>query len=471
MGNAQQGGRLLELRLSRPTLQVPRGLNGKPCAVFAKVSADGGESAIRPDWNEVFTISLPEGCSALRIAVLATDQISEESQAQSLAELTLPYEGNPGLRALGVGVGAPAQTLHLALMSGAVGDVPQEWSRPLRHMIDNFSPQRPHIIVEVRELAPEVVAPTKSKLAEAPAVFDFQVVSARRQVIALELQNTAMAKLLVDKKGATSTAFEMPSLTHRRQLEEVRGRSEQLRREKLAMWQRLERMQEVLSSSTEPRTQPRPLASSSGRSPDRDWMKTLKVMEQELELCQSRQRSIRESYEARIASLQVQIRQARDPSSSPLVLEEDAQALLAIATGRREELRGQLEELVDASAGTLGAHGPSQGKVPQSADLARLPSKNPEVAHLQKLSMQYQDELEKLRQDLTVIADRGNVRGWRHHQEITSSVQQLKDELEELRKVREDERVRSESEISELKRERNAAKDRVEDMLAELRQL
>lgn len=466
MGNAaawatpQPGARRLQLCLSQPhLLDVPLGRNKLPCALVAKVRTDGDDAPTAVPWDEAITIDLTDDSAMLLISILAVELGPREtSQATTLAQVCLPYGDASGLRSLGVSPGASAKTLKLNLTPGDLGG--DDPAKMLHAMLSSFDEQKPHLEVKVRELCPEVplegqeVPKQSTATAHIPTPSaSFQMLSAKRQVVTLELQNNAMLKELKLKAG---TSFHSPKMSHRMQLQELRDDNARLSGEKQLMWHKLEWKQGIVSQSASGAE----LGKTKHNSKDKDaaltdWGKTLEVMEQELRNCWDRRRLLQTSYQERISMLQNQIRQAREPPSQQALTEAQAQASITIATGRREELKRKLTEAEQVVEGEESAENSREGA---------------DIAEMHMLSEFHRAKLEELRKDLTGV-DTVNFADRQQHKELTASKQRLADELEELRQVREDERVRRESEICELRRERDLPKARLEGALSDYGQL
>ena len=186
-------------------------------------------------------------------------------------------------------------------------------------------------------------------------------------------------------------------------------------------------------------------------------------LEQELHMAMARQRALRETYEARIASTEIQLQQAMEQQTMSAIPEAEAQALMAIATGRREELRRMCRECEELNSALAAPNG--------SKGLEMLTVEAPEISALQRQLETQQRELHRLGKELTTISQSRNYQGWQEHEEMTQEVHCLSDEVEHMRRGCQDDQVCSESEILELKRERSKAKNRLDDLLSELKQL
>jgi len=261
---------------------------------------------------------------------------------------------------------------------------------------------------------------------------------------------------------------------HMRQLYLLREDNARLQSEMVAVRQRLANLKRTKTSKSEREVS------------EPNWGRTLDVMQNELEHCRTRQRKIQTSYDQRLHALRDQLAQCKEqassaeaavvkqsmPMSTPVLqgagfgaageLSAETAALqesITKALARRDELRRQLEEgrrvqeADDGSPITRGA----------------MLSDNPEAKSLVEQSEQYKVELASLQKELALAHEREC--GSERQQQLRQQVQQLYDQLDELHQIREDERVRSESEIRELRKERDACRDRLDDATAELRRL
>ena len=183
-------------------------------------------------------------------------------------------------------------------------------------------------------------------------------------------------------------------------------------------------------------------------------------LQQELHMAMDRQRALREANEARIAAIEIQLQQVVEQQTLLALPEAEAQALLAIATGRREELRRMCRESEDINTILSAPQAPMRGL-----------EMSPEIDSAQKQRASYQAELETLRQGLAGVSQSSNYQGWQQHEEMTQQVHFLTEELEQVSRGHQDDLVCNESEIVELRRERAKAKDRLADLISELRQL
>ncbi|CAK9038955.1 unnamed protein product [Durusdinium trenchii] len=280
-------------------------------------------------------------------------------------------------------------------------------------------------------LAPSSFGTLEVKLREAPSEqgeegrFQFQMPLARRQVISLELQNAELLKRLKgrasrDGRRTELTERERAPMRHQQLLAEAYAQTAELLQKKQHLRRRLAAMK-LLCHSELPR------------------------LRGQLQQALARQQQLKADAEAKIASLQERLRHAQEKGLS----EVEVQGLVALALGRREELQRKLREEAEAQAS----------------------QESPEVAHLQELSLQQQEELDRRREQLARIAQGTQYQAWKRHDAAVASVAQLFQRLEELSRSMQDDQVCSESELLELRQERNALKDRLEDAVSSLRQL
>lgn len=269
-----------------------------------------------------------------------------------------------------------------------------------------------------------------------------------------------------------------------RQLWLIREDNARLQREMAVARQKclsLERAAGGGSSSSAPPTQ------TGQRSPN--WNRTLDVMQTELDHCRERQCKIQASYEQRLQALRNQLTEVRSqattaeaamvaqtmpnlqhvPGASAGVgtcAREDPveiarlQASLREARARREALQ---RECVLAQQNLSASGGASP------VTTAAMLSDNTEAKRLANQSQQYKAELISLQEELALVHEREW--GTERQQRLRQQVQQLYEDLDEMHQVREDERVRNESEVRELRKERDACRDRLDDAAAELRRL
>jgi len=146
---------------------------------------------------------------------------------------------------------------------------------------------------------------------------------------------------------------------------------------------------------------------------------------------------------------------AQDNSQLTAMLEE-VQAMdgrIEEATARREELMSRWNTIADRRERMA-----SQEGEPSIGDLERL----------QAAKMENESTIERLRIELSQMQEG---QASEHRQQLERRIAQLYEELDELQRVREDQRVRSESEVRELKANRDKIKDRLDDATAEVQRL
>ena len=189
-------------------------------------------------------------------------------------------------------------------------------------------------------------------------------------------------------------------------------------------------------------------------------------MQTELHTALARQRALRETSEARIETITLQLEQAMEMKMGSAMPEAEAQALIAIATGRCEELRRLCRESQEINATLVATASPAAPPA-----LSGLETLSPEIDGLLGKLEGQQTELQRLHRELDMISASENYKGWQQHKELSFLIQALSEELEQLQQTCRDDEVCFESEILELKRERNKAKNRLEDLVSDLKRL
>lgn len=473
MGNSAalpppQALRTLELRVSEPRLVwLPPGSNGQQRTLFAKVGLleDRG-AAVEVSWDEPVQIQLRGERSTLLVSLYAAEYSQGHEERRALYEVALPYWGPGGLADLGLAEGGAPVTLVLAVSPGkrcGERQSREELAEELRQAREQYHPDRPFLGLSVSEVGIQ-------QLQQSAEDGAWHLPSARRQVIALELQNAALLERKRELQQAhpdyvwqmpEAAAEETAGPTHVQQLLLIQQENQQLRAEKAAMLQKLEHTRQLLSGAT--RNRP---------GAEHDWADTLRVMTQELAHCRDRQVKIRANYDERKRDLQVQLQAAQEQAAAQasqqraLAQEQVGQEAAALqaeierATLRRNELIRQCQEARDAAEEQK--RGIEQG-------VFDALSSNPDIQRLARESEQYKIELRELQHELSAQQERDA--GSKRQDHLQRNRQQLLFELEELDKVGEDERVRSESEVRELKNERDLVKEHLDKATAELQHL
>eukprot|EP00929_Paragymnodinium_shiwhaense_P085223 TRINITY_DN45655_c0_g1_i1.p1 TRINITY_DN45655_c0_g1~~TRINITY_DN45655_c0_g1_i1.p1 ORF type:complete len:681 (+),score=204.19 TRINITY_DN45655_c0_g1_i1:119-2161(+) len=475
--------RMLELRLSPPQMEPPRGRNGQPLRLLAKVglAAHGRDAATEVPWEEAIPLPLPSDRAAILISLYSFEaNAGGGGVARLLTELCLPaYSGPGGLALLGLGIERPLG-LHLALTMGSYyvpGQPLDEVAARLADARERFRPDGPSLAISLREVAVTAAelegsmrlravqgqgqgsrANLGDSVASLPASLD--VPQSKRQVITLELQNAQLANRL-RSAGVVVADDKVGVPSHVRQLTELQRENEQLRTERHEMSKRLDFLKAALAQP--PRTQSS--EASAEQDGNRDWGRTLRVMEQELAHSLERRRKIQANFEERVRTLQDQLQDAVQQQAESKVLgtsmDPDVAAMrgkIEEAMRRRDELMRQWREVREAAH---DKNGDPQRSLQQSA--------SPEIQRLLAQSQHYKAEIHALEQELALRRDQDQ--GSQRQQELRGNISQLYEELDELQRVREDERVRGESEVRELTRERDLARDRLADASAELQRL
>ncbi|CAL1142169.1 unnamed protein product [Cladocopium goreaui] len=195
--------------------------------------------------------------------------------------------------------------------------------------------------------------------------FQFQMPLARRQVISLELQNAELLKLLRARGAtiATSPSSVDGAATRREFQETSQMRHQQLLEESYAfnaqLLQRKQQLRRRLSAM-------------------KMFNSELPRLRQNLAKALARQQQLQSEGEAQVSFLQRRLLEAQEKA----LPEVEAQALVALALGRREELQRQCRDAQQAR---------------------REEEMSPEVAHLRKLSMEQQEELLRRREQIVQI--------------------------------------------------------------------
>lgn len=462
---------LLELCLSPPRIKLPSGRGGQPCTLFAQVGVlgDGGDKAQHPEWDEPVTIALPSSQSVVVISLYlaepgshSLDEAHGRGEARFFADLCLPYAG---LAQLGICADGPPGLLRLALVPGTQygQESLDDTAGALQRSLEQFQPDRPWVAVSVRELS----APTEWAGPDVEWTLPFP----KKEILMLELENAALQTRLCEilPHAVRPTPEELSTLPdHMRQLQSVQVENEQLRQEKADLLQKLENTRAVMSGV--PGTE-RTLA-------EQDRSKTYRVLQRELGHCREREQKIRASYEERLGRLQGQLQHAHDEVGAHLESER--------AAGLLSQEVAAMEEHLNQAAARQRALQQQLQTAQEATDLAAsrdpdAPSPDPDVRRLQAESEDQKAELAALRREAAALSQQdseggepghaGDGHGAAREQELRGKVKQLSDELEELQRAREDERVRSESEVREMRSDRDSIKDRLDDAAAELQRL
>jgi len=295
---------------------------------------------------------------------------------------------------------------------------------------------------------------------------DWTMPPARRQVIFLEMQNAALQSSLqyqkhklMDPEGPEAPGEENNAEpTYVRQLHMIQEENEKIREETERIRQKLEETRDIHAHA------------SARQQGAHDWSKTLRGLQEELTHCRQRQKKIQDNYEERVRGLQGQLQRnrqsqsavdmtfnphAQDNSQLAVMLEEVTamDGRIEEATARREELMSRWNVIAEAREKAA-----SQEGEPSIGDLERL----------QAAKMENEATIERLRIELGQMQE-GQASEQR--QQLERRIKQLYEELDELQHIREDQRVRSESEVRELKANRDKIKDRLDDATAEVQRL
>lgn len=374
MGNGfpgKIGSRVLEFRLSPIAADPPRGRNGLPCNILARIGIfeDDDEFGDEVAWDEGFILQLPTDQSVVAVNIFARETGMEDPEERFLTQVCLPYLGPGCLRDLGVhdSQGVPV-VLKVALTTGnrhSTAESLQDLTEALQEARRNLRSDRPCLSLSVREL---VDRPSDAGV-KAFNNTNWSLPAARRELIALELMHASLLhqkRKLLPGEGQAGSHDDEPldsTPTCAQQLDMILGENEQLKLEMTRSRNHLERSRALLCGSE---------ADLSRMAQGMDWKKTLSVMQQELSHCKDRQEKIRVNYEERVASLQRELQQAwqgaapssrrnssmevtfnpRTQAQLEMVEQEvvTMQALIEDATMRRDDLLYQLSEAKKAVA-------------------------------------------------------------------------------------------------------------------------
>mmetsp|Transcript_24569 Transcript_24569/g.70092 ORF Transcript_24569/g.70092 Transcript_24569/m.70092 type:complete len:646 (+) Transcript_24569:69-2006(+) len=473
MGNVLEAGlkrepeHVLEVRLGQPQVPVPTGRCGRPCVLLAKVAPlEQKPQPIRALWDEVVTARVVGDTGAIVVTILASEPAGQlDEEPHFVAELVIPYGGHDGLTSMGLVPGGAAVQLDLSVTPGLRASEVVKVNDHFKQSRMSVCEGTPSMKIAVREL------PVATADGRAGGEADDLAEVTRRDVIELEFETAALEAHRRGMKHTdvgTADVREM-SLSHMHQLELIQEDNSKLEREKGIIIQQLGELRE--------------------QGPY--WKRTSQVMQTELDHCLERQQKIRGSYEERIRGLHGQLEQARVMAASaqsaldatPVPVASGSVVSTAVGEGsateaarlrlrissakeRKAELQRQMQELREAAdALTRISSGNFESAALHTGCLAR----NTALQELVAQSRQYKTELSQLQQEL---AQQHEIeRSAESQQQLRQEVRQLYEEVDEHHQIREDERVRSESEVRELRKERDAARDRVDDALGELRRL
>lgn len=441
MGNILRSrpARVLELRLSAPRVELPPNRDGSPSHIFAKLAVQDEREPLRDvTWDENITVALPSDTSVVLITFLVARSREDlaRGNARHLSDLSLPYIG---LVECGVSPGNPI-TLHLAFEIGAQCATrnSKELAAELMRLRDIFQRDRAWITVRASEVA---TSPSEGDHVVIPQP-EWTVSAVRRQMITLELQNSALQQRLRAIAPDAPDAAQVSIPSHARQLRMIQQENMQLSVERSEVQRRYGRIRTSLMEAKQGKEQ--------------HWVRTMQVLQQEHTHCKERQDKIRENFEERLHGLRIHLQQA---SAQLMHMQEmvahelpqqklmDVQAGISAALSRREDLSRQLMEV--RSSKSVEPH--------------------PKIQHLRALSEEYQSQLEMLRHELASKQEKDQKTG--SQSELRNGLQLLYEELDAMSQAREDERVRRESEVRELKSERDVVKDQVADGASDLQQV
>lgn len=205
-----------------------------------------------------------------------------------------------------------------------------------------------------------------------------------------------------------------------------------------------------------------------------DRAHALQMIQSQLQTCQERQARIKAQHQAKMQQLHEKLARAREgqacasPGASP--------SASPTRSARAAACEQELAQVVSA----LGAAGATRRELTSRLNQLRtLPREPPVDALADTQGLQHEACLDALRQALFQeeeeekaakrAAKTGDEEATR--EEVSAELRRLYEELDDLRSTRENERVCSESELRELKAERDGCSDRLDDEKAEVRRL
>lgn len=478
----EQNARALEVCIWPPRVEPPVAA-AKIEVVLAEGAPDDGEAGpilligrgCAAGWGEAVLVPLPSDTwSAVRVSFFNQTGAAVAQDARGLyAEVCLPpYRGPGGLAALGLAPGGAPRELRLALeppplRGGPPLGTPQEIAQQLRRARNLFHPEQLSVALALREV--QVCTESAMPQSDGAARPALQVVvpPSRRQVIALELQHAAL-------QGPSAG---LPS--HVRQLRMIQQESQELLTERGTILQRLDRLraaQEAIEADG--------LAISDAASclDAGAWSRAAKALAEEVAHGRARGRRCRAAFRDRASGLEAQLRQAGAGAGAgaslpaPLPAPQGQAEAQAQAPGGTADDDGFAEAIamkVCIDEAMLRRDALLQHWRGVAAAAAAQPGYASEA--VQRLLAQSQHQ----KQELAVLQREGAAQqeralrelGSQRQQSLRGDIQHFYDELDELERVRRDEHVRGESELRELRAERDRARDHLADAVGVLQHL
>mmetsp|Transcript_25521 Transcript_25521/g.58931 ORF Transcript_25521/g.58931 Transcript_25521/m.58931 type:complete len:588 (-) Transcript_25521:51-1814(-) len=419
--------RLLEVCVARPAVPRPKGPDGQLLEYFALARLIGEPgSEHRLDWGQAVQIPCVSDTPRIKLQVLAA--LSYEAIAQGSAfhvsEVCIPYAGSASLEELGLRPNGPQVDMRLALVHGSkieemsFAEQIKDFVRAKRGM----PPDAWQVAVTIREYAVEARQPHSVPSTSATA------------------SSPQAPRLNASATSAPPSGASMPRQLQSPRLvslEDILRDSDEQQRRCESIRQQVERMK---ASATEAARAAQGVEASKGTA------ELLEVLAQAKE----GQMQIKQTFEERMRDLQEQLRLAREEGSQgPSVTSDEIlakQRRLELEADRRDQLMKQWREAVA-----------EKQQMDKGEDHATLLS-DVEVANLQEKSMQYQAELEELQQELNEQSERESRLAAKNT--MSQEAEAMREQLEELQQLAEDERVRSEYEVRELRKDLDTAEDK-----------
>jgi len=516
--------RLLEITLPPPhgKVEVPLAHDGQPCTLCAQVGPLEDRSAIRNTFfNRSCQVRLLAGTSSILISVFAVppgatdlDEVHAQGAAVFIGEVCLPYDGEGGLSSLGLRRGGEQLCLRLAFVPGArCREAPPDMlAKAFQQARHHFQKGVPHIVVWIKELEP----PQDSGSARTTNAGPSGRPPSRAEVLRLELETMVLERSRSSQPMRTGPEPDAepddisndprcstpqkdmqtprPTRSLLADMWRLQAENAQLAREQEHSIQKLESANGLHIPAPIHAKRP-PLPTGPSRP---QWGRTVQVLQAELQHCKERQERIDASFEEKISNLRQlhwQAQQKADAAESRLeaAVVTDGGSLPGSPLPRGtcpspgSDCTGGSAPSISAATNALAARMNRARQRKQEAEnrrnnlweqLHQITSNkakdslctDPTAQRLNEQGHQYKAELVRLQQELQGLHanERGDDQG---HASLKAEVQQLFEDLDEYRSVREDEKVRSESELRELRAERDSAVERDGDARMELRRL
>lgn len=353
-------GVVLEVRLSQPqVLDAPPGREGRPLSLFARcAAADAGMwSAVvmrELPWDEVVPVQLAGPGSAVLVELHWAESPEEHAAGRShlFTEVCLPLGGNGGLRSRGIRHDRPPVALRVILAPGMrcrdrpAEELAAEFARQCcQDPADGDAGGLPCLAMTVGERGRIHIRDVDA----GPTTADWTLPSARRQVIALELQNAALQA----RTGVPPSPKAIAVTHHMRRLQAIETENAHLLTELGEVRGKVHRNNQAISEAAKLRRDRGVVAAA---EPERNWPQTIERLQLSLAQSADRQRKIQANFDDRIFVLQGALAQARQQMAQAQAQEEQqrklqAQSLAATGVENWEDSGLSLAQLIEEANG------------------------------------------------------------------------------------------------------------------------